>query len=154
MTAASGGQAPNDLLDQRDQAVSKLTELVGAKVVVQDGGTYNVFVGNGQPLVMGSDSYDVKAVPSSSDPSRTTIAYTLPNGNVVESEPGAVTGGSIGGMLRFRSETLDSAQNAIGRLSLAIGESFNDQHKLGIDLNGAIGTDVFSLGKATVYANK
>ena len=66
MTAASGGQAPNDLLDQRDQAVSKLTELVGAKVVVQDGGTYNVFVGNGQPLVMGSDSYDVKAVPSSS----------------------------------------------------------------------------------------
>ncbi|WP_404993933.1 flagellar hook-associated protein FlgK [Cupriavidus pauculus] len=153
MTAASGGQAPNDLLDQRDQAVSKLTELVGAKVVVQDGGTYNVFVGNGQPLVMGSDSYDVKAVPSSSDPSRTTIAYTLPNGNVVESEPGAVTGGSIGGMLRFRSETLDSAQNAIGRLSLAIGESFNDQHKLGIDLNGAIGTDVFSLGKATVYAN-
>ncbi len=153
MTAASGGQPPNDLLDQRDQAVAKLTELVGAKVVVQDGGTYNVFVGNGQPLVMGSDSYDIKAVPSSADPSRTTIAYTLPNGNVVESEEGAVTGGSIGGLMRFRSETLDGAQNAIGRLSLAIGQTFNDQHKLGIDLNGAIGTDVFSLGSPTVYSN-
>ncbi|GJG94390.1 flagellar hook-associated protein FlgK [Cupriavidus pauculus] len=153
MTAASGGHAPNDLLDQRDQAVSKLTELVGAKVVVQDGGTYNVFVGNGQPLVMGSDSYDIKAVPSSADPSRTTIAYTLPNGNSIEAEESTLTGGSIGGLLRFRSESLDTAQNAIGRLSLAIGQTVNAQHKLGIDLNGAIGGDVFALGTATVFKN-
>jgi flagellar hook-associated protein 1 FlgK len=48
LKAASGGQPPNDLLDQRDQAVAELTKLVGAKVVVQDSGTYNVFVGNGQ----------------------------------------------------------------------------------------------------------
>ncbi|WP_423193827.1 flagellar hook-associated protein FlgK [Cupriavidus sp. H18C2] len=153
MTAASGGHAPNDLLDQRDQAVAKLTELVGAKVVVQDGGTYNVFVGNGQPLVMGTDSYDIKTVPSSVDPSRQTIAYTLPNGTTIEAEEGAVTGGSIGGLLRFRSESLDTAQNAIGRLSLAIGQTFNNQHKLGIDLNGAIGTDMFTLGKPTVFSN-
>lgn len=153
MTAASGGHAPNDLLDQRDQAVSKLTELVGAKVVVQDGGTYNVFVGNGQPLVMGTDSYDIKAVQSSADPSRTTIAYTLPNGNSVEAEESTLTGGSIGGLLRFRTESLDTAQNAIGRLSLAIGQTVNAQHKLGIDLNGAIGGDVFALGTATVFKN-
>lgn len=154
MTAASGGQPPNDLLDQRDQAVAKLTELVGAKVVVQDGGTYNVFVGNGQPLVMGSDSYDLKAIQSAADPSRTVIGYTIPgSSNVIQAEDGAVTGGSIGGLLRFRSESLDGAQNAIGRLSLAIGQTFNDQHKLGLDLNGAIGTDMFSLGSPTVTAN-
>lgn len=153
MTAASGGHAPNDLLDQRDQAVAKLTELVGAKVVVQDAGTYNVFVGNGQPLVMGSDSYDLKAVASAADPSRTTIAYTLPGGSTIEAASGAVTGGSIGGLLRFRTQSLDVAQNSIGRLSLAIGQTFNDQHKLGIDLNGAQGTDMFALGSAVTYAN-
>jgi flagellar hook-associated protein 1 FlgK len=153
LTAASGGQPPNDLLDQRDQAVSELTKLVGAKVVVQDGNTYNVFVGNGQPLVMGSESYDMTAVPSAADPSRITIGYTLPNGNTVQSEDGSVTGGSIGGLLRFRSQSLDQAQNAIGRLSLAIGQVFNNQHKLGIDLNGATGTDLFSLGQPTTYAN-
>jgi len=153
LTAASGGQPPNDLLDQRDQAVSKLTELVGAKVVVQDGNTYNVFVGNGQPLVMGSDSYDMKAIPSSSDPSRTTIGYSLPNGGVIEAQDGSVTGGSIGGLLRFRSQSLDAAQNAIGRLSLALGQTFNNQHSLGIDLNGATGTNFFALGSPTVYAN-
>lgn len=153
LKAASGGQPPNDLLDQRDQAVAELTKLVGAKVVVQDGGTYNVFVGNGQPLVMGTDSYDLKAVASAADPNRTVVGYTLPNGAVYESEPGSITGGSLGGLLQFRTETLDSAQNAIGRLSLAIGQSFNDQHKLGMDLNGNIGTDMFKLGTATTLPN-
>ncbi|MFJ4293240.1 flagellar hook-associated protein FlgK [Cupriavidus sp. NPDC089707] len=153
MKAASGGQPPNDLLDQRDQAVAELTKLVGAKVVVQDSGTYNVFVGNGQPLVMGNDSYDLKAVASAADPNRTVVAYTLPNGSVYESEAGAITGGSLGGLLQFRTETLDAAQSAIGRLSLAIGQSFNEQHKLGMDLNGAIGTDMFKLGTATVLPN-
>lgn len=153
LKAASGGQPPNDLLDQRDQAVAELTKLIGAKVVVQDGGTYNVFVGNGQPLVMGNDSYDLKAVASAADPNRTVVAYTLPNGSVYESEAGAITGGSLGGLLQFRTETLDAAQSAIGRLSLAIGQSFNEQHKLGMDLNGAIGTDMFQLGTATVLPN-
>ncbi|QQX87584.1 flagellar hook-associated protein FlgK [Cupriavidus necator] len=153
LKAASGGQPPNDLLDQRDQAVAELTKLVGAKVVVQDSGTYNVFVGNGQPLVMGNDAYALKAVASAADPNRTVVAYTLPNGNVFESEPGAITGGSLGGLLQFRTESLDAAQSAIGRLSLAIGQSFNAQHKLGIDLNGAIGTDMFALGGATAIPN-
>jgi flagellar hook-associated protein 1 FlgK len=154
MTAAGGGQPPNDLLDQRDQAVAMLTELVGAKVVVQDGGTYNVFVGNGQPLVMGSDSYDMVAQPSATDPARMTVGYTLLSGNIIEAPEGSVTGGSLGGILKFRSDSLEPAQNAIGRLSLAIGHTFNNQHKLGMDLNGAIGTDMFSLGSPVVYANK
>ncbi|MDK3026396.1 flagellar hook-associated protein FlgK [Cupriavidus taiwanensis] len=153
LKAASGGQPPNDLLDQRDQAVAELTRLVGAKVVVQDSGTYNVFVGNGQPLVMGNDAYELKAVASAADPNRTVVAYTLPTGAVIESEPGAITGGSLGGLLQFRTETLDPAQSAIGRLSLAIGASFNAQHQLGIDLNGAPGTDMFKLGGATTLPN-
>lgn len=153
LQAASGGQPPNDLLDQRDQAVAELTKLVGAKVVVQDSGTYNVFVGNGQPLVMGNDAYELKAVASAADPNRTVVAYTLPTGAVIESEPGALSGGSLGGLLQFRTETLDPAQSAIGRLSLAIGASFNAQHQLGIDLNGAPGTDMFKLGGATTIPN-
>lgn len=153
LKALSGGQPPNDLLDQRDQAVSELAKLVGAKVVVQDGGTYNVFVGNGQPLVMGSESYDMKAIPSAADPSRTVVGYSIPGGSVREAEGGTITGGSLGGLLQFRSETLDSAQNAIGRLSLAIGQAFNDQHKLGMDMNGGIGTDMFKLGTAITIAN-
>jgi flagellar hook-associated protein 1 FlgK len=82
------------------------------------------------------------------------VGYTLLSGNIIEAPEGSVTGGSLGGILKFRSDSLEPAQNAIGRLSLAIGQTFNDQHKLGIDLNGAIGTDMFSLGSPVVYANK
>lgn len=147
--AAGGGQQPNDLLDQRDQLVSELTQIVGVKVVPQDN-TYNVFIGNGQPLVMGTASYDLKAVQSSADPSRTAIAYTQGNGNVVEMDDSTLTGGSVSGLLKFRSETLDSAQNAIGRLSVTLAQTFNDQHKLGVDLTGQVGGNLFKLGSPSV----
>ena len=155
MSAQAGGQPPNDLLDQRDQLVQELNGLIGAKVVVQDGGTsYNILTANGQPLVMGSDSYNLKAVQSATDGSRTEIAFTLPNGALQEADAGAINGGSLGGLLAFRSDTLDSAQNSIGRISIALGQAFNDQHKLGVDLNGAVGTDLFAIGGPTVYGKQ
>lgn len=152
-TAASGGQPPNDLLDQRDEVIAQMNKVVGVKVVAQDGGSYNVFVGNGQPLVVGANSYDLKAVRSSADPSRMGIAYTLPDGTAIEMDDTLFSGGSIGGLMQFRSETLDAAQNAIGRLSLAIGQTFNAQHRLGMDLKGQIGGDMFALGSPTVIGN-
>lgn len=152
-TAASGGQPPNDLLDQRDEMVAQLNKIVGVKVVAQDGGSYNVFVGNGQPLVVGASSYDLKAVQSAADPSRMGIAYTLPDGTAIEMDDALFSGGSIGGLMQFRSETLDAAQNAIGRLSLAIGQTFNAQHRLGMDLKGQIGGDMFAMGSPTVIGN-
>jgi flagellar hook-associated protein 1 FlgK len=152
-TAASGGLPPNDLLDQRDQVASQLTQLIGAKVVVQDGGIYNVTIGNGQALVMGSNAFALKAVPSAADPSRTSIAYTLANGNTVEMSDSTITGGSIGGLLQYRSQTLDGAQNAIGRLSLALGQAYNTQQGLGVDLTGQIGGNLFKLGSPVAIAN-
>jgi flagellar hook-associated protein 1 FlgK len=56
-----------------------------------------------------------------------------------------ITGGSLGGVLRFRSETLDTAQNALGRIALTLAQNVNDQHRLGQDLTGALGTDFFNL---------
>ena len=153
LKGASGGQPPNDLLDQRDQAVAQLNSLIGAKVVVQDSGTYNITIGNGQPLVMGEDAYALKAVASAADPTRTTVAYTMPNGTLVEAEDGALKGGSLGGLMQYRTETLDTAQNAVGRLSLALGQAFNDQHRLGLDLKGQPGGDVFTLGYPLTLSN-
>src|SRR5690349_5734111 len=48
--ARTGGQPPNDLLDQRDRLLDELSQKVSVNAVVQDGGTVNVFVGTGQPL--------------------------------------------------------------------------------------------------------
>ncbi|CDS50355.1 Flagellar hook-associated protein FlgK [Polaromonas sp. CG9_12] len=150
---ASGSQAPNDLLDQRDQLVSDLSKLVGTKVVVQDGGQFNVFIGNGQTLVLGGKATTLAAVSSSIDPGRTTLAAVNTAGKALEIQEGMVTGGTLSGLLRFRDETLSNAQNALGRMAISLSDSFNAQQKLGVDLNGDMGSNFFSQASPAVVSN-
>src|SRR5690606_3691671 len=75
--ARATGSEPNDLLDAREQAVRELSELVGVKVVDQ-GGQYALFVGNGQPLVIGGTANRLDARPSQDDPSRMGLIFTTP----------------------------------------------------------------------------
>lgn len=147
----SGGE-PNALLDQRDQLVTELNQIVGVQVMQQDGDAYTVSFANGLTLVQGSNAYQVEAVPSSGDPSRLTIGYNRGNG-VSEVPEGQITSGSVSGVLKFRSESLDSARNQLGQLALAMADSFNQQHRAGFDLNGDAGTDFFSFGGGRVVDN-
>ncbi|HCT7985802.1 TPA: flagellar hook-associated protein FlgK [Serratia liquefaciens] len=147
----SGGE-PNALLDQRDQLVTELNQVVGVQVMQQDGDAYTVSFANGLTLVQGSNAYQVEAVPSSGDPSRLTIGYNRGNG-VSEVPEGQITSGSVSGVLKFRSESLDSARNQLGQLALAMADSFNQQHRAGFDLNGDAGTDFFSFGGGRVVDN-
>lgn len=153
LSNAAGGQAPNDLLDQRDQLVNDLGKLVGTKLVVQDGGQYNVFIGNGQTLVLGDKSTKLAAVSASSDPTRIGIATVNAAGDKVEVQDSVLAGGSLGGLLQFRNETLSNAQNSLGRIAIALSDTFNAQHKLGIDLNGDLGQDFFSQATPGVIAS-
>jgi len=153
MSAVAGGQPPNDLLDQRDQLVSDLSQIVDVKVLEQDNGKYNVFMGNGQSLVTGDQAATMKAVPSAADPTRTTVALVGMAGNVSELGSDVITGGSLGGLMNFRTQTLIPAQNAIGRLAMAVSGAFNEQHGLGVDLNGALGTDFFTTATPGVFSN-
>ncbi|WP_426144933.1 flagellar hook-associated protein FlgK [Polaromonas sp. DSR2-3-2] len=150
---ASGTQAPNDLLDQRDQLVSDLGKLVGTKVVVQDGGQFNVFIGNGQTLVLGGKATMLAAVSSASDASRTTLATVNNAGKAVQMQEGLITGGSLSGLLQFRAETLSNAKNSLGRIAISLADSFNTQQKAGYDLNGVKGKEFFSQASPAVLPN-
>ena len=152
--AAGGGQAPNDLLDQRDLLVNQLGLLVGTKLVVQDGGQYNITIGNGQTLVLGDSATKLAAVRSAADPSRIAVAAVNAAGRAVELPDSMLSGGGmLGGLLQFRNETLIPAQNSLGRMAIAMSDAFNAQHKLGIDLNGALGTDFFSQASPAIVTN-
>lgn len=153
LSNATGGQAPNDLLDQRDQLVNELGKLIGTKLVVQDGGQYNVFIGNGQTLVLGDKATQLAAVISPADPQRTTVAVLNSAGNAVVLPESLLSGGSLGGLLQFRNETLATAQNSLGRIAIAMADTFNAQHNLGIDLNGALGADFFSQASPGLISN-
>jgi flagellar hook-associated protein 1 FlgK len=151
--AVAGGQPPNDLMDQRDLLVSQLSQIVDVKVVVQDSGKYNVSIGNGQSLVTSDRAATLAAVRSPADPTRTSVVMTGIAGNVTEFPDSAFTGGSLGGLMAFRAQTLIPTQNAIGRLAMSLSDAVNAQHNLGVDLNGALGGDFFTTASPGAYSN-
>jgi flagellar hook-associated protein 1 FlgK len=136
-------------MDQRDHLVELLNKDVRATVVRQDDGAYNVFIGNGQPLVAGILAFELRTMRDPLDPTRMTLAYPVPGGQVQVPE-GAITGGRLGGLLAFRTETLDPAQNELGRVAVTLADTFNAQHVLGQDLNGQPGGAFFSVGAPRV----
>jgi len=153
LTGVGAGASPNNLLDQRDQLVSELNQIVGVDVSVQDGGTYNVSFGNGYNLVQGSTSNQLAAVKSSADPSRTTVAFVDGTSGPVEIPEKLLTSGSLGGMLTFRTEELDTARNTLNQLALSFANAMNTQHAKGFDAEGEAGEKLFDIGAPAVLAN-
>ena len=157
LSRAQLGEAPNSLLNQRDQLISELNEKMNLRLNIQDGKTYNLSLPNGQPLVTGDTAYKLEAVTSPNDPQRIVVGYregARGNGNLVSLDEGLITGGSLGGLMSFRSETLDKTQNQIGQLAASIALEFNAQHQKGVDLNGEQGQEFFSIGQSNAYYNK
>jgi flagellar hook-associated protein 1 len=142
---------PNDVMDKRDNLIAEMNKYIKTDVIKQDDGSYNVFIGNGVPLVVGNKSYALTTVSSSTDPKQLDVAYVT---NVVKPlAASSLTGGSIGGLTQFRSETLDSVQNQLGQIATVFAQTFNDQHKLGFDANGAAGGNFFNVPVPKVYGD-
>nr|WP_024307675.1 flagellar hook-associated protein FlgK [Pseudomonas sp. P818] len=139
--ASANGRAPNDLLDAREEAVRKLSEFVGVTVVPQDDNSYNLFIGSGQPLVVGSNASRLQVTPGLSDPLRSEIQFV--SGNSQQNVTSLITGGEMGGLLRYRQDVLDVSMNSVGRLALSIADQVNRQLGQGLDLNGQFGNELF-----------
>ncbi|HCR97101.1 MAG: flagellar hook-associated protein FlgK [Halomonas sp.] len=152
LARARTGDAPNSLLNQRDHMVSELNERMDLRLNIQDGKTYNISLPNGQPLVTGTDSFKLEAVQADNDPQRTIVGYRDGGGNTVALNELTIKGGTLGGLMSFRSETLDKTQNQIGQLAVSLSVAFNDQHKKGVDLDGELGGDFFELSKPLGYS--
>jgi flagellar hook-associated protein 1 FlgK len=146
----SQGEAPNDLLDQRDQLLKRMSALVSVSATEQTDGSVNVFVGNGQLVVGGATTVPLAVVGNDFDSARAEIAVQR-NGTTVRITDSLV-GGELGGVLAFRDEVLDPARNAIGRLAAGFVDSANAAHRAGLDLQGALGGALFARGEATVNA--
>lgn len=138
--AAVNGQ-PNDLMDQRDETIRQLSELVGIQTS-QRNGNIDITLANGQSLVLGSSVNTLSTVTSTTDPSQVSIKLSYNNTSVDVTN--SLSGGEIGGLLRYRSETLVPAMNEIGRLALVMAEKMNSQLAQGIDKNGEFGAALFN----------
>ncbi len=140
-TASANGKQPNDLLDARDEAVRQLSTYIGISVTPQDDNSFNISVGSGQPLVVGKTVSQLKVVPGQSDPNRHEIRFV--SGGSEQGITSQITGGELGGLIRYREEVLDSTMNSLGRLALAVSDQVNTQLGQGLDLKGQVGKALF-----------
>ncbi|MFT5045030.1 MAG: flagellar hook-associated protein 1 FlgK [Porticoccaceae bacterium] len=149
---ASSQQGPaNDLLDQRDMLVQKLSEQIEVNTVTQSNGAMNVYIGKGVRLVVGNRAENIKAVPDETYPDRLQIR--LGEGNDELNLQTRLQGGEIGGLSDFSSQTLYPAMQALGQLALVMADAMNNQHAKGVDLNGDTGTALFSTPDPEVYSS-
>ena len=139
---AAGGDDPNDLMDRRELLLSELSKRTDISIVPQDDGAWNIFIGKGQALVMGSKVATLGTRPSVSDVSQMDVIFTDSIGSRVITDQ--MSGGEIGGLLDFRDQILNPGQNQLGLVAIGIGERINGQQQLGMDLNGKLGGSIFS----------
>jgi flagellar hook-associated protein 1 FlgK len=143
---------PNDLLDQRDQLIADLNKQVKTVVFAGDNNSLTVSIGNGQPLVVGVKAFQLAATRSPTDLTRVQVGYVTGNKVTALSET-ALSGGELGGLFDFRLNSLDRTQNSLGRIAVGLAVTYNNQHKLGQDQSGNLGTNFFNEAAAFVGQN-
>jgi len=131
-SATGSGQTPNDLLDQRDQAISELSAYVQVTRIDAGDGTVSLFVGGGQKLVLAGQATPLVTVPDSYDATKLQLGVN-DSGSLRMLSQELLTGGSIAGLMRFQNEDLVAARNQLGQLAAAVAGSVNRQQALGLD---------------------
>jgi len=149
-SAGAGGQAPNDLLDQRDADLSTLSNLVGITTTTNSNGEINVYVGNGQPLVLQSSNTPLTTVGNQFNSSQLEVSTATNGTNNISSQ---ITSGDLGGLLAARTQAVDPTLNQVGQIATALAQSANSQQNSGMDLNGNLGANLFSVGAPQAVAS-
>jgi len=147
---SASGQTPNQLMDQRDQLIDQLSKFVSVKTATESNGSMDVYIGAGQALVTGGVAQKLITTPGTYNASEAGIAVSGGGTNAdITSE---ISGGELGGLLSARTQVLDPARNAIGQVSVAVATIVNQQQQSGMDLSGAQGQPMFTVGGVQTLA--
>jgi len=141
---ASTGQPANDLRDQRDQLVAELNKLINVTPVQQGDGAFSLFVGSGQPLVLGSSVSTMTSVPDVTNPQFLVPALSLAGGETRPLDSSMLSGGKLGGLLAVREDVLLPAMQDLDTFAYELATQFNAQHTAGFDIAGVPGGDFFT----------
>ncbi|MGA0270776.1 MAG: flagellar hook-associated protein FlgK, partial [Ilumatobacteraceae bacterium] len=111
VATASGGTNTNDLLDQRDAAVSRLAELTGARISQRDNGTIDVYVGNSS-IVQGSRTFEL-SVTDTADPGLTPVGLQRTDIMIGGSVRMTSLGGELAGLVSNVNSSIPSALSTL-----------------------------------------
>jgi flagellar hook-associated protein 1 len=141
--AVGNGQPPNDLLDQRDQLVRELNQFIQTTSIPATDGTVGIFIGGSQALVLGNTAAKLELGADDFGVQNNKLSLSR-NGQTAPLNEATLGGGEVPGLLRFQNTDMAEARNLLGRYSLAVTTSMNEQHALGLDLDGNVGGKLFS----------
>jgi flagellar hook-associated protein 1 FlgK len=128
--AATTGRSPNELLDQRDQALDRISTLTGATFSAGPNSMVNVSIG-GVALVTGVSSVSVAT--------SGTAPVTLDvNGTPVS------MGGELGGYVATVGVDLPAYRSQLDALAVGLRDVVNAAHRAGTGLDGSTGLDFFT----------
>ncbi|WP_394211794.1 flagellar hook-associated protein FlgK [Enterovibrio calviensis] len=139
MKGAGGNSA--QLLDTRDLLIGELSTVMEVKTTEQGDGTVQVTLASGQPLVMGGEAGQLKAIPDPNDSYMASLQVEFGKQSFAIS--GSV-GGQLGALNDYQTEVLKPNQVAINDMARALADEFNTVLATGTDLNGDAGTPLFS----------
>ncbi|MDE0856783.1 MAG: flagellar hook-associated protein FlgK, partial [Nevskia sp.] len=140
-TAQGNGQPPNDLLDQRDQLLRNMASDVGINTTINGDGTVNVFVANGQALVLGGNTNTLSVQADAFGQGQDIVVNSGSTKSIVT---GQLSGGSLGGMLDTRREVIAPAMEQLGKLAVTLAGAVNAQNAKGMDQYGQLGGNFFT----------
>ncbi|EDM82657.1 flagellar hook-associated protein FlgK [Limnobacter sp. MED105] len=156
LNQTSNGGPPNDLMDRRDKLILELSEQVQTTRVDMADGSTNLFLANGQSLVIGTTQFKVQTQVDPQDPQNLLVGMTTNvNGQdrLLAFDSGSLGNGALAGFLSFREEELTEYQNTIGLLAARIGQTVNDIQTAGVDLDNNPASALFSFGSSGSFVD-
>ena len=146
-----------NLMDQRDAAIKDLSKYLDIRTVDQKDGVKLVTLSTGHSLVLEDGNHAVLSeVPGRLDYSNSQISITYKNTHGDKNSTtldSSTLGGELGGYLEVRTE-IEEAEKSLGQLAIAMADAFNNANSKGIDLNGKLGGDIFSIPPLTVAGSR
>ncbi len=149
----------NDMRDDRDEIISKISSLVNIHVTEETNARVTIRIGSstGPVLLDGRDGqgangteYDTMEVVMNGDTPE--IHWVAPSNIAVPNTTGAditaITSGAIKGLMDSR-EYLKTAMDDLDTYATAFATAINTQHVAGLDLDNAAGTAIFDSSPAT-----
>jgi flagellar hook-associated protein 1 FlgK len=141
VVSKQSGLEPNELMDQRDNAIMQLSELAGATTVEQPNGSMNVYIGNG-PVV---SEFTARAVKMAGSTTLDGVSPTTPVSlQWTDTGTAATPGGTLGSMINTMNTIIPNISQQIDGVAQKLADTVNDLHRTGYSADGTTGVDFFS----------
>ncbi len=130
------GDNPNDLYDQRDLMVDKLSQIINITTDIRDNDEFMVHVG-GHILVQGGIARGFDTEPVLDDNGYSKVVWA-DSGNTA-----VIEGGSLGALIELRDVDVRSELHGLNTMTMNFMDLVNDIHRNAVGANNTTGLDFF-----------